>query len=562
MLAIDESVLRPKGEPSVAWPNDHSAMLLAVTGMLGGVYWRCWAGLILFSCLYAPTLKQASSPIPYQTSTIRTATKLVEIVFCATGPHGSPISGLTESDVKLYRDGQHQSIAILENSNNEKLKRNTHPHLGQYSNDVSAHDRNIVVLLLDGIDTAPTVWARSWGQVVHFLKGLHSSDHLAIYVLTPTQGLQVLQNYDEGSNRLIDRLRTSKNPTLANLVQGPFDSEEPRFSSRQLSTDSPQLFSMGRVFGLTNAIETIAEHLTAVPGGKSLLWLSGHFPNAFVPEKVQGLEFARVKLLKAINGLISANVAIYPVDANGLVPDHAFDAQNEDLPAPLMDGPSEPYLFVQSDFAVLGELANRSGGRAYANTNGLAAVMANIFRDRTAPYLVGFYDTAQPDNKFHRVRIRIDRHGTHLRYRPGYWSLKDNTQFDAGERDRELKLALESPFLVAEVPMQANADVTRDNRTVLTIYIDNDGLASPDLQQQTSAVEIVLAEKDAYGRVFAKPPYRVLVKTNNPDQHLWLTTQTDINVRPRIRSIRIVVRDERSGHLGSLDVPILHDRKP
>ncbi len=56
--------------------------------------------------------------------------------------------------------------------------------------------------------------------------------------------------------------------------------------------------------------------MTGAPGRKSLIWFAGNFPTPFSAGAIHDAAgFYRLKMLKAINSLIAADVAIYPVDA-------------------------------------------------------------------------------------------------------------------------------------------------------------------------------------------------------------------------------------------------------
>lgn len=125
------------------------------------------------------------------------------------------------------------------------------------------------------------------------------------------------------------------------------------------------LLSLGRVQGVTSALQLIADHLAGIPGRKSLIWLAGQFPDPFPSTNKTLLEAYRPKSVRELNSLLAAGVAIYPVDASELKPDRAFDVDNEDIGIhPLMPGEA-PHLPMFSGAALSAiELANRSGEEA------------------------------------------------------------------------------------------------------------------------------------------------------------------------------------------------------
>jgi hypothetical protein len=74
-------------------------------------------------------------------------------------------------------------------------------------------------------------------------------------------------------------------------------------------------------------------------------------------------------------------------------------------------------------------LAEQTDGRAIVNRNDIATGMAQITRDSSAYYLIGYNSSEAPtDGKFHNIRVRVKRPGIQVRARKGYWAF---TQDDA-----------------------------------------------------------------------------------------------------------------------------------
>src|SRR6202035_4035794 len=73
-------------------------------------------------------------------------------------------------------------------------------------------------------------------------------------------------------------------------------------------------------------LEAIGNHLARVPGRKNLVWVSGSFPfsmgidETLMDPRREHRTFQE-EAERASRALNNANVAIYPVDARGLMPD-------------------------------------------------------------------------------------------------------------------------------------------------------------------------------------------------------------------------------------------------
>src|SRR5262249_9194050 len=71
----------------------------------------------------------------------------------------------------------------------------------------------------------------------------------------------------------------------------------------------------------------------------------------------------------------------------------------------------------------LRELADETDGRAIVNRNSLTEGLAQILRDSSLYYLLGYSSTAsQTDGKFHQIHVRVKRPKVEIRARKGYWA--------------------------------------------------------------------------------------------------------------------------------------------
>jgi len=75
--------------------------------------------------------------------------------------------------------------------------------------------------------------------------------------------------------------------------------------------------------------------------------------------------------------------------------------------------------------ALLTELAEETGGREFAagDSRDLPKLVAMIGRELRDQYVLGYTPTNhEADGKYHRIQVRVKRHGTHLSWRPGYYA--------------------------------------------------------------------------------------------------------------------------------------------
>ena len=136
------------------------------------------------------------------------------------------------------------------------------------------------------------------------------------------------------------------------------------------------------------ALKTLADRMSKFSGRKSIVWITG----GFLP--LRSYDGAIDATLRKIN---AADVAVYPVDARGLTlgSGNIFDSMNR--------------------------IAETTGGRAYYNGNNLAHSIEDAAGDGKSAYVIGFYlRDGDRDQRFHDLKIEVDRPGASLRYRRGY----------------------------------------------------------------------------------------------------------------------------------------------
>ena len=98
---------------------------------------------------------------------------------------------------------------------------------------------------------------------------------------------------------------------------------------------------------------------------------------------------------------MDAQVAIYPVDAGALGRDSHMSAQH-----------------------TMNDMSAWTGGEAFINRNDLAVSMRTSIDDGSTYYTLEYYpDNKKWDGEFRVIRIKTDRPGVKLRYRPGYYAV-------------------------------------------------------------------------------------------------------------------------------------------
>jgi VWFA-related protein len=526
------------------------------------------------------------APSQGSTPTFRSTTRLVQVNVIVRHK-GEPVTDLKKDDFKVFDNGKQQTISSFSiSSSNGKLP--TSPIKlppGVYTNQLMSKPgtpQSVTIILLDmqntsaraGTAMAQQQWARQ--QVVKFLQTIHPEDRVGVYLLTGA-GLKVLHDYTTDSSGLLRALNAySDGKTLPDISQD----ETMSFGTDMVSLNNwvttgstgaqRDFYMIDRVKGTLAVIQFIANHLASLPGRKNLVWVSTGFPLliGYSPEAMRDPSRIQAdfsddisKTVKAVN---DANVAIYPVDERGLVTDQRFNAENQkvNLKPKLGMGP------IVANQQTMEEMASRTGGKAFYNTNDLKKAIRDAIEDSSTTYTLGFYPSDEEyDGKFHKLSVKVEHAGIgyDVRYRKGYYDFPNKT---ADDKTRKVEIAdavmspLDSTALGVSVGT-ARTDKPAPNTMVVRMEVDPNGIGwSPNADRMHAKLDIFLVQKNDRGNQFGgtddtielnltKPDFDKMMKSQGlllPDRNVPLVAQAS--------QLRIVVRDDASGTLGSVTVPL------
>jgi VWFA-related protein len=436
----------------------------------------------------------------------------------------------------------------------------------------------VSVILLDWLNTKFSDRAYAQAQVIKFLQQqIKAEDHIGLYTLS--RGLRVLHDYTSDSTELLARLASSDGKALPDLSRA-----ESRSGGDAMLLDTwlrgggasraeADFYTINRVTGTLKAIEFIANHLSAVPGRKNLIWVSGGFPlmigldsPAAMRDPSREQRTFSDEIDRTVRAVNDANLAIYPVDARGLMTSPEFDAarrgNNSRRPPRITASPGS------KNQDTMRELASRTGGRAYVNTNDLNKAIRDAIQDTRVTYTLGFYPSGEKfDGKFHELKLKVDRPGASLRYRKGYFDFAEQPQDDK-TRKTELSDAVWSPMEASGLGLvvQVQRDTPKPRSMNVFVKIDPHGIS---LQRQgerwDGRLDLLFVQKDDRGGQFnglsdtmelqlLQPNYEKVSKEG-------LVYKKTIEMASQANQLRVVVRDAASGTVGTVTVPFREIKK-
>ncbi|MDP9171010.1 MAG: VWA domain-containing protein [Acidobacteriota bacterium] len=508
---------------------------------------------------------------------IRATTRLIQVNVIVRDNHGQPVRDLKKEDFRLTDNGKPQQISIFSMDSNAMLPQADKLPANVFTNRLqqkSAVPAGVTVILIDSLNTKITDQQYAKQQVIKYLSTIRPEDHVGIYALG--SGLRVLHDFTTDSSALLQQLAKYKGGNI--LPETPADgnsfSGDPSLQQFDnwmngggASGAERDFFMVNRIQGTLHAIEFIANHLASLPGRKNLIWVSGGFPLTLGFDSVSAFSVASrehrtfsTEVERTIHALNDGNVAIYPVDARGLVVDARFSAENRkvDLAPRLSMGP------VVEHQQTMSVLADSTGGHAYYNTNDLAKAIRDAVDDSALTYTLGYYPNDDSFNgRFHKVEVKTPgRSGLNIRARKGYFDVAERPQ-DARLRKTELQDAVWSPLDSSSLGMVVQigpTDVVHPNDLNVYMKIDPEGIgmtASGD--KHDGQFDILFVQKDDRGKQF-KGEENTVNFALKPETWEKISKEGFVfhQFVPRIAqatALRVVVRDASSGTLGSVTVP-------
>ena len=315
------------------------------------------------------------------------------------------------------------------------------------------------------------------------------------------------------------------------------------------------------------------------PGRKNLVWVSETFPLSIVLDKIKSQnnrDFSRE--VAATGSLLSnAQVAIYPVDAKALGGNSDFGVGNDPNPignpaviSTTLDNEAGKVMNREAEERMtsrttMNDLADKTGGRAFYNTNNLEGAVRRSLEDGSVYYTLGYYpENKNWDGKFRRITVKVARPGVKLHYRAGYYAVEPQsyTQLDQAEKTNELAKAMSLDFPASTtllfqaavvLPSAATGNKVLVNYAVdphgLTFDLGNDGLQHASVD----CAVIVYSEKGEPMKSLSN----TMVAALKPEEYQRVQQKSfpcrqTFDLAPGEYLFRLGVRDGHTGTVGTM----------
>src|SRR5579864_5187954 len=444
-----------------------------------------------------PAVSDPEAPDPVMT--LKTSTQVVGLDVVVTGSGGHTVGNVPRRDFQVHEDGTPQAISYFDEvkedvssapvapPNNNEVAPNIFTNRSP-----SPETESVTMVLYDLLNTPADQQQRAKLELLKFLENKPKGSRFALCALS--ESLQMIQGFTPDESLLIRAAKAQKGSlrytsllnqdaqdqqTISWLAQGSvrLQSRDSRFAAsagvmldtagRLEQEDSERRgrdLDM-RAWLVMDAFTQLARYLSAIPGRKSLIWLSGSFPLGVFPgvdlRNSDSTSSSYIEQIKqAVNLMAESHIAVYPVDVRGLTassmqtstvtmptgpaqsatPSHSVFAPNTqvkqfdelanltaagDIGGNLAGGDS-PFMQEMTEHGIMDQIAADTGGKTFYNTNGIEKAMAVVMDHSTNYYALSYTPSNKKyDGKFRKIKVSlgVSEKKLHLIHRSGYFAV-------------------------------------------------------------------------------------------------------------------------------------------
>jgi VWFA-related protein len=515
-------------------------------------------------CAAGGVLAAQSAPPQEPPQTFRATTRLVHVSVVVHDGRGAPVAGLTAADFQLFDKGAEQQVSLFTVEAPRVADDANVARAGTFfTNRVDGVPAaGVTVLLFDRVNTRDVDQSRAREHVIRFLGQLNPRDRVAFYVLE-SNTVRVLHDFTSDAAALVRAIRRVHGPTSPELAASEEKmpeipaSGDPAFDAETAAWIAATeqkvqgFYTINRAEAATAALESIARRLAGVRGRKNLIWVSSGFPlviNDGWSTRTMGRE-----ITKATQILNAADIAVYPVDARGLQGAFATDpgARNAQFATLGTTMPNIETMTV---------VADRTGGRAFFNTNDLGTAILRAATDSRLTYVLGYYPSHNEwDGRFRDIKVKVRRPGVDVRHRTGYLALPNDFVRTAGSRRNAMIDALSDPIEATGIGLAVGVDPSAAGKDQIGLNVIVDA-ASVALENRggtwNGALDLAVAQTLPDGRLVRSVDLTLTLQLTPENRERALKTGLPVNrtiaLRPDAQQVRVAAYDPASGAVGSI----------
>jgi len=480
---------------------------------------------------------------------------------------GEVVTGLRQSDFTIQENGKAQQIDTFDFESVDKatpLNEATISGLAAggtvggakaavVAKPEDLRNHRLIVMFFDLTSMQPEDLDRSVLAAQEFLKNKMQPADLVALVSLDTS-LKVDQDFTSDKQALINEVAVYNGTEGQGFAAGATANSNQVEDTTGYTPDESEFNDMNTDRELY-ALRAISKSLEKITEKKSLLYFSGGITR-------DGIE-NEASLRAAINSAVRANLAIYSVDTRGLQAISPLgDASTGSLRGSAAYNGAALTNNMNANFAsqeVMSTLSVDTGGKAFFDSNDFAPAFAQVERDTSAYYAIGFHSTNPArDGRYRKLTIKINRPGVKLEYRPGYYAPADFKHSGNEDRERELDEQLASDLPATDMAVYMDAMYFRldENRFYVPVSLIVPGSQIPFVKggdKDKATLDIVGSVIDEFKRPIghARDTVKLNIDSGLQARQKNIQYTTSFDLPPGKYQMKFVVRENQTGRMGS-----------
>jgi len=561
--------------------------------------------------------------------TFKTETRLVVVDVVVTSGKGDPVTGLKKDAFKIFEDDKQQTVSVFDEHRGAPPTQIKLPPMppNVYTNFPTIQSADSVsVLLLDALNTPAADQSYVHAQMIKYLKTIAPQTRVAVFTLSSQ--LRMLQGVTTDSAQLlavVDSAKTnpSQSPLRASEVEKDADQSrvdfltaesmapprppgelpaennlpDPIAATQQFLSDTAFFQTEMRIRMTLEAMQQLGHYLADIPGRKNVIWFSGSFPAAIVPDSdlsdpFSGAANFQEETRRTTDLLTTAQVALYPIAAEGLITQTAFQVDNRQIGQKrislaaqdrMQQSHAEDRDLVNSH-ASMEQLAKDTGGQAFYNTNGLSDALTRVVNNGSRYYTLAYAPTnTAMDGKYRHILVKLVGDKGSLAYRRGYYADDLRTVLASQKQNSDPLLRLMGrnlpdysqilyKIMVKPTDPQPSPDTPRigsntDMKGPFKRYGIDFAVSPSDLRLEPDAdgarhgnIELMLVAYDKEGKplnlVMSRSEIKISAKDFSRVQKGGLQIHKEIDVPQGYTFLRTGIYDLKSASVGTLGISL------
>jgi VWFA-related protein len=523
---------------------------------------------LLFTSQFLQAQKTASTPADNTpTTTLSTTTELV-LVPVQVKDGDKPMLGLKKEDFILRSDKQVQPIRVFEEWASSTATP-TPPTVSAANSTTFSSvpstglPQQLLIIAIDLVNTPFLQQGRARQQLLKYLSEDMPQQPFALVAIT-RNGLRQIHSFSSNPAVLADALRRMQTSATKDEMQ-ELTLESPDARQMALAMAESQNFQAyaEKIAARTTlaALEQIAQAYAGVPGRKAVVWLTGGISPILSNPMENGLGLDTELLADfelAFSAMNTANIAIYPVNLNGIGSGGSSGGKN--INGSINAYSSAPY----ADDPTFGIkiLANKTGGKWCTAMTELKTCIDQAVEDSTSYYLLGFYVPQQGRKAgWHKLDVKLASGRGSVRSRTNYY-LASHAEPSPKELASMMRDAANAridytglAFTVDRLPDPRPGA----NTAMLRIRMPASSIVSPSGDKKSLSFDVAVVPLKPDGDLVSDIKVTRLDlrpdQTENTLNHGWVITEPS----PPLTSaaaVKYIIRDNVTGRVGSVTVPL------